>query len=454
MYTCTITHHLDGGEIIYYNPFETKFIEQELIFFGAKSVPCLFMPKENLSHTLEVGQDIIDALHLPINSQLHLMLDENNAYLGPLLGILTTGFTDACDYPLGARTDFFRKILQLQKDMYAIAYLFGPQHIHWREGFIEALMYKDNQWINCQMNFPTIIYDRLPNRKVEQARPIIRMKQKFREEYGIPIFNPGFFHKKEIYDCLQANTDTASFIPKTIFNPSYREIYHLLHTNSCIFFKPQNGSLGTGIVKCAYHPMTQMYYANYYHEQKKATRKFDQLPTLLEQTLPNIKTEPYCIQRGISLLKDNGRPFDFRVHTNRDSSGNWKVSAIAVKVAAYGAPTTHTKYGGKITVLEALPFPLENIERWRKQLIQTAIQMSQTIEKIYDGYIGEIGFDFGIDQEEKLWVFEGNAKPGRSIFSHPTLANMEQKNLSFTFQFACYLMEESIAYPTKIWETK
>lgn len=452
MYTCTISSHLDGEQIVYYNPYETQFIEQEQIAFGAISTNCIFIPKEGLTHRIELSEALLQKLSLSPNTPLHLICENHCVYLGPLLGILTTGFIDDCNLPLGTRTDFFQKLLQMQRETYTVAYLFGPQHIHWTEGIIDGLVYEENHWHTKPMNFPNIIYDRLPNRKVEAAQPIIRLKQKFQNAYGIPIFNPNFFSKKEIYQCLQAHTETVHLIPKTITNPTLGEIHHLLHTKKCIFFKPQNGSLGSGIVKCIYHPLSQMYYANYYQNQQKMMRSFDRLTTLLEETVPNLTDEDYLIQEGVALLKEQGQPFDFRVHTNRDRSGNWKVSAIAVKVATKGAPTTHVKYGGRITVLESLSFPPEKLQNWQQKLIQNASQISQIIAEQINKQIGEIGFDFGIDSQEKLWLFEANAKPGRSIFSHPTLASLEQKNLSYIFQFACYLMKETITHPMNICE--
>lgn len=39
---------------------------------------------------------------------------------------------------------------------------------------------------------PNVIYDRLPNRKAENYKPIVRAKRKLEHDYAIPWFNPGF----------------------------------------------------------------------------------------------------------------------------------------------------------------------------------------------------------------------------------------------------------------------
>ncbi|MEK1830725.1 YheC/YheD family protein [Priestia megaterium] len=38
------------------------------------------------------------------------------------------------------------------------------------------------------------------------------------------------------------------------------------------------------------------------------------------------------------------------------------------------------------------------------------------LEQELNGLIGELGFDFGVDYQGNVWLFEANSKPGRSIF--------------------------------------
>ena len=78
--------------------------------------------------------------------------------------------------------------------------------------------------------------------------------------------------------------------------------------------------------------------------------------------------------------------------------------------------------------------------------------MSQIIEKEYSGYIGEIGFDIGIDHKEKVWLLEGNAKPGRAIFQHPLLVESEETSLSSIYLFAYYLLKQSVKQPDLLLE--
>ena len=453
MQTCTIQTHLDEDEIVYYNPWQTGYITVQQIAFGLTCLPCIFIPKENLNHKIELSASICKKLFLPPETNIHFTQDTNCLYLGPLLGIFTTGFIEEdFDAPLGERTTFFKNLLQLQKQTYTVAFLFGPQHIHWKNGRIEGYFYEDEKWKKKQIGFPSIVYDRLPNRKVAQARPILHIKNKLQKEYGVPFFNPGFFRKTEIFEMLARNPVTVHYLPETIAQPTFSQVFEFLHTHKFAYLKPEDESLGAGILKCLYHRGTKLYYASFYENGARIMRSFDRLETLLEATIGHRQLSDYLIQSGIQLLQQNGRPFDFRIHTNRDKTGKWQVSALAVKIAAKGAPTTHIKYGGEIQILEKLDFPDEKKRKWRDILYTAALQMSEVIEKEQEGFVGEIGFDVGMDQNEKIWIFEGNAKPGRSIFQHPVLSGIEQENLSYTYLFAHYLMEQTLKHPEMLWE--
>ena len=66
-----------------------------------------------------------------------------------------------------------------------------------------------------------------------------------------------------------------------------------------------------------------------------------------------------------------------------------------------------------------------------------AIAMSEAIENHHPHLLGEIGFDIGIDDNERIWMFEANSKPGRSIFNHPSLKGKEKHRWSIFLNTVC-----------------
>ncbi|MNH38577.1 Endospore coat-associated protein YheD [compost metagenome] len=68
-----------------------------------------------------------------------------------------------------------------------------------------------------------------------------------------------------------------------------------------------------------------------------------------------------------------------------------------------------------------------------------AIKLSEAIERNYPHRLGELGLDIGIDKDGEIWMFEANAKPGRSIFKHPALRSEGRASLSYILEHCMYL---------------
>jgi D-alanine-D-alanine ligase-like ATP-grasp enzyme len=70
---------------------------------------------------------------------------------------------------------------------------------------------------------------------------------------------------------------------------------------------------------------------------------------------------------------------------------------------------------------------------------ETAIKLAEAIERKDEHTLGELGFDIGIDQNEQIWMFEANSKPGRSIFKHPALKGEGKAALQYVYDYCLYL---------------
>jgi hypothetical protein len=86
-------------------------------------------------------------------------------------------------------------------------------------------------------------------------------------------------------------------------------------------------------------------------------------------------------------------------------------------------------------------------EKFAQSLSDAALCLSKALESQVEGIIGEIGFDLGIDKEGRVWLFEANSKPGRSIFTHPNLKDSDLLTRKLTFGFGVFLAEKAIKSP-------
>lgn len=400
---------------------------------------------------ISISRDVAEKLKFPdLKVPLHIFSDGETLYIGPLVGIFTSGFTPFQMRPIGERSLFFAKLLSVKKAVGAIPFVFGEQHIQWDQGTITGLFYDDG-WKSFEVPFPNVIYDRLPNRKSERKAEQKNIKERLQTEYLIPWYNPGFFNKLDVYDRLIQDDRIAKLLPETLPFVSFSEIERMLGEYGHVYMKPIHGSLGLGIHQILFEKEDGYYYCRFRnHLGENKLQKFTTLEGLMKQVFAGKRLDRMLVQQGIHLLRKDQRPIDFRIHTNKNNHGDWVVTAIAAKVAGAGSVTTHVRSGGAIkTVAEVFPSEDEQM-LIEERLSNAALQLSRALDENMEGIIGEIGFDLGIDRKGNVWLFEANSKPGRSIFKHPQMKEFDFLTRKLSLSFAVFLAERAITKPEEV----
>ncbi|MCH1627091.1 YheC/YheD family protein [Ferdinandcohnia quinoae] len=421
------------------------------VAFGASSIKCKVVHQE--IEEIKMTEDIFHELKIPYTNNTQIFLHDDTLYLGPLVGIFTAGFSESTIRPIGERSLFFAKLLAAEKAVGAFVFIFGAQHIDWEKGIIQGFFYHKYGWEQIEVPFPNVIYDRLPNRRTESLRSLQKIKQRLNDEYLIPWFNPGFFNKWEIHQILKSEHQVSDFLPETHKNPSFSLIEQMLAKYHHVYLKPANGSLGLGIYQILYSREDEAYYCRY-RDDKDVNRlqKFSTLEALINTLFQKRRLDTYIVQQGITLIRLNHKSVDFRVHTNKDQNGNWQVSVIAAKISGRGSVTTHLNNGGVVRTVDEIFQDSSECQRITKSLEDTVLTLSEVIDTKQEGNIGEIGFDIGIDKNGKVWLFEANSKPGRSIFAHPKLKKYDTLSNQLSLKYAVHLTEKTIKNPQDVYK--
>ncbi|HEY2420366.1 MAG TPA: YheC/YheD family protein [Neobacillus sp.] len=440
-------------QIVFCPPMIVKNNIIKKLAFGSKSIAVEVLPHPEKSDRFVISKAIQEKLQYPnLDIPIHIFIDHSVLVLGPLVGIFTAGFTPDPQQPIGERSHFFSKLLSVNKTVGALPFVFGEQHIDWEQGTINGYFYHKDVWQTFVVPFPNAIYDRLPNRRSEGNPRLIKAKNRLQLDYLIPWYNPGFFNKLDIYERLYQDSSVINYLPETHPFTSFSMMETMLSDYGHIYIKPKNGSLGLGVHQIIYDKHQGDYYCRYQDENgMNRLRKFTTLERLFKSVFANQKLDRMLVQQGIHLLRTEMRSVDFRVHTNKDDIGVWHVTAIAAKIAGLGSVTTHMRNGGEIKTIEEI-FPKEECEVYTKKLSTAALLLSKALDQNIDGIIGEIGFDFGIDRNGDVWLFEANSKPGRSIFSHPELKEFDLLTRKLSIAFAIFLTEQALLHPEELFK--
>jgi len=415
----------------------------EYISFGSKKLPCQLVSMSAIQNEISISTSLAEQLCIPFGGNISPYIHENTIYLTPLIGIFTAGFTESLLRPIGDRSMLFANLIASNSNHNNFIFVFGTHCIDWESEMIYGYFFTSERWVRYTVPFPTVIYNRLPNRKSEKHQHVKSVKQRLQSEYQIPCFNPGFFNKWDVYLQLTQSSEVRHYLPKTVKFKNFDDIEQFLSDFQYIYMKPENGSLGSRVTLIRYSREEESYYCRYRENGTNRLKKFSTLESLISHVFKGHRLEDFIIQQGISLLRHKQKPLDFRVHANKNGNGIWEVTAIAAKVAGKGSTTTHLNNGGEVKMLDEL-FEKQMAEDFRNKLSNAALQISKVLDEKIEGHIGEIGFDLGIDQNEKVWLFEANSKPGRSIFSHPELKKIDSHMKHLFLQYATHLAKTNL----------
>lgn len=359
--------------------------------------------------------------------------------IGPLVGILTNATSPSVVQPFGSRSPLLKQYIGpgSQKSFF---FAFTPSGVNWSAETVTAYFPSGDGWVRKTVPLPDVVYNRLSSRKAEKSLSIENFKERFVRR-GTPIFNWSFFDKWDVYNLLEGDKEAFKHVPESHLNPTPERVKEMLEKHRFVYLKPTGGSLGIGIYRLTYHPK-RGYFARFRRNGKNVLYRFAQfngLMNLLNSRSGRMRN--YVVQQGIRLMEIDSCPIDFRFHLHKNGQNEWVVAGIGAKKAGKGSVTTHVKNGGQIMTPEQV---LDRVFGSKADAIlqnakQTAIKLAEAIEKNSRHLLGELGFDIGIDQNERIWMFEANSKPGRSIFKHPSLKSQGKTSLGLIFEHSLYL---------------
>jgi hypothetical protein len=416
---------------------------QLIIRFGQKKITARLKPSHRPGHVY-LSSNLMANLKIPFEQKVHFALTDNQLAIGPLVGLFVANYTSMDQSIFPKNPVWLNRFLLASLDVPSYYFIFYPQDIDMTAKEINAYFLINLKgkhiWQRHRVPFPDVIYNRVINRMLENSPPVQLAKSLFKRN-NIPYFNPDFFNKWAIHEKIHADARISHYLPETIVNPHLEQIAALLQRYPMVYLKPSSGSLGLGIAQL-YHLPQQGYLLRYRRGNQNKLFRFKSLSKAIRHFMQHKSSKTYIAQQGIELITINRRPIDFRVHTNKNKTGQWEVTAIGAKLAGKGSVTTHVRTGGEvISPQEAIRscFPSFLQERVFDELHQAAITLSQTIDEHTEGFLGELGFDLGIDKHGNVWMFEANSKPGRHVFVHPDLRESERITRKKILEYALYL---------------
>lgn len=239
---------------------------------------------------------------------------------------------------------------------------------------------------------------------------------------GRGTLNPkrGNLDKWEMYKALRDKNIGPCKLPRT-YLLSERSMAKILSRYSFIFLKPVDtwGGRGISVVQVTKGTLV-------WRKLNEPDREYNNEKVLYSDLHAYYRNSRCIAQQAAPLMKIDGRPFDIRVHMQRDLDDEWVHAGSLVRVAGPRSFVSNTQisHGSVIPVAEALSSA-------EKQIEQKLSKIGHSISTILAEYrhFQEIGIDLGIDGKGKLWLIEVNTDDALGGPSHDLFAKLPNKTL-------------------------
>ncbi|MCR8642096.1 YheC/YheD family protein [Paenibacillus sp. N1-5-1-14] len=190
---------------------------------------------------------------------------------------------------------------------------------------------------------------------------------------------------------------------------SLPNLKQMLNQFGMLYIKPDTGSKGMNVMRI--QRIKRNRHVQLHHDDQSFTFKSIKDADNYLKRFTSKRT--YLIQQGIRMLRNQNRPFDFRVMVQKNSDHDWELSGICGRLAMPNRVVTNGSQGATIHTFRELMLPhlkRRQVKVYRRELVDLGMAIAYQMEDNFPD-VWEVGIDIGIDQQLAPWIFEVNTRP-------------------------------------------
>lgn len=326
-------------------------------------------------------------------------------------------------------------------------YFFSPNGIDWNRQKVTGYTYltAEQKWGVHTFPMPHLVYDRYSPASGAEHTMHLRQIQRLKQSGQIRWLGSGLQGKWQLYRVLSNNEQLQRHLPETELY-SQETLLRRLRQHRDALLKPEYSSQGRGIVHIQYKD-DGIFELRGRSFRNTAFRSTTSKPQRLLQWLDRFMAKHrYLVQAYLPLQTACGHSFDIRVLMQKNADGRWQLTGTGVRLSLSDSITANIHGGG--VAMGALPF-LE--KEWGEAIAYKAVETIRRLSYLtsamledYYGRLAELGIDFGMNRQGKVWLIEVNSKPGRSIFANINDQQAKIRSISSPVLYARYLLDRQL----------
>ena len=302
-----------------------------------------------------------------------------------------------------------RQLAEVNKEVNNILYFFALRDVRLKEQKITGYYWHNtkNRWLHQDFPLPDILYVRNGIDK-GYTNTFIKLC-KLITKYDGQLITHYSFNKWRLYQIMNKDPVMRSYLPmtRTVKHPD--DIKKMLDYFKMVYLKSHIGRKGQHVIRVDVLPDGGYQYS-YYRNEELMLRKVSDFQALLHVVNQFFNNKKFFIQQGIHLLHIKNRLIDMRAELQRNGEGKAEIVGISVRHGKPLSPiTTHGDAFRFNDFFIKMGYSKEQLEAFRSFIHKFLISVYEYIDHNYGKY-AEIGIDFAIDTNKKIWFIEANAK--------------------------------------------
>ncbi|WP_426452047.1 YheC/YheD family protein [Paenibacillus sp. S-38] len=352
---------------------------------------------------------------------------------------------------------FYRRLIRAGRSLGLSVFVFTPHDLPEGDDVIAGYRYNEaaRRWERTDCPLPAVVYDRCFSLTAEASALYRAALRRLQAEPGVRLLGSPLPGKWDVHRHLAQDGRFTALLPRT--EPlTLRALTAWLQERGEVLLKPQAGSQGRGVLhvrrgalragaqpsRTAEGAKTAFTVRGRDARGSAVSRGFADAATLGQWLRGFVRGRRYLLQQYLQLQTEAGAAFDVRALVQKDGSGRWQLTGTAVRQAPAGSVTANLHGGGTAAPAEAFlagRFGTQRGSALHRELCRLAAELPEAVEAGY-GRLAELGIDFGVDRDGRLWLLEVNSKPGRSVFSLLGDAKAAKAALLRPLQYAASLL--------------
>ncbi|NBI28267.1 YheC/YheD family endospore coat-associated protein [Chengkuizengella marina] len=355
--------------------------------------------------------------------------------LGIMVSDLNTALSDGSQ-------NFYKRLCVFGLKLKITVLIFALHQIQWEKNQLTGVVYKNKKWITKTFPIPTLIYDRCFIDSQEQFLLYRKQLLMIKNNKKVQFLGNRLMDKWSVYDVLKSKPYIKNVLPKTELYKNTGTIKQWLDSQNEFILKPINGSHGKAILHIKKNNHNDYVIRGRDKNNVPLDVTYEKYTSLANSIQQFIQKRKYVIQQYLQLKTKSDTSFDIRALVQKNGSGHWQFTGMAVRCGQPGSLTSNLHGGG--FVREVRPFLINEFGETKTVQIMNSIhkiveQLPAVLETHF-GRLSELGIDLGVDSLAKVWLLEANSKPGRSIFNHLKDKNLKNRSIQLPIYYANYLL--------------